>query len=86
MLAAGRSRGAALGAAIALGVATLAGVVLLHSLPQLVRFGLPLAAGVALYVAATDLLPEVNRQHGLIYRLMFFGGVAVFLMLDMLGA
>ena len=76
----------ALGAATTLGIATLAGVILLHSVPSLVRFGLPLAAGVALYVAATDLLPEVNRQHGLIYRLMFFAGVGVFLLLDMLGA
>ncbi len=86
MLAAGRSRRAALVAATTLGIATLAGVILLHALPQLVRFGLPLAAGVALYVAATDLLPEVNRQRGLVYRLMFFAGVAAFLMLDMLGA
>lgn len=86
MLAAGRSRRAALVAATTLGIATLAGVMLLHALPQLVRFGLPLAAGVALYVAATDLLPEVNRQHGLVYRLMFFAGVAAFLVLDMLGA
>ena len=86
MLAAGRSRRAALVAATTLGIATLAGVMLLHALPQLVRFGLPLAAGVSLYVAATDLLPEVNRQRGLVYRLMFFAGVAAFLVLDMLGA
>jgi ZIP family zinc transporter/zinc and cadmium transporter len=86
MLAAGRSRRIALGAATALAVATLAGVVLLHSVPQLMRYGLPLAAGVALYVAATDLLPEVNRQRGLIYRFMFFAGVGLFLMLDMFGA
>src|SRR6185437_7968174 len=61
---------------------------LLHKLPEgftvgsvmLARVGLPLSAGVALYVAGTDLLPEVNRAHGVRYRLLFFLGVGAFLL------
>ncbi|MHB8301485.1 MAG: ZIP family metal transporter [Acidobacteriaceae bacterium] len=79
MLASGRSRGIALAAACALGAATVAGVGAIHLLPRLAVVGLPLSAGVALYVAATDLLPEVNRTHGVRYRVLFFLGVGAFL-------
>jgi ZIP family zinc transporter/zinc and cadmium transporter len=51
--------------------------------PQLVRYGLPVSAGVALYVAATDLVPEVNREPGIRMALVFFLGVAGFLVLRM---
>jgi ZIP family zinc transporter/zinc and cadmium transporter len=44
-----------------------------------VRGGLPVAAGVAIYVTATDLVPEVNREPGIRMALVFFGGVAAFL-------
>jgi len=52
--------------------------------PGLVRYGLPVSAGVALYVAATDLVPEVNREPGIKMALVFFAGVAGFLLLRML--
>jgi ZIP family zinc transporter/zinc and cadmium transporter len=39
---------------------------------------------VALYVAATDLVPEVNREPGIHMALVFFAGVAGFLLLRML--
>ena len=42
------------------------------------------AAGVALYVAATDLVPEVNREPGIRMALVFFAGVGGFLLLRML--
>lgn len=80
MLASGRSARAAFTAACALGAATVAGVAAIHVLPGMANVGLPLSAGVALYVAATDLLPEVNRAHGIRYRLLFFLGVAAFLL------
>lgn len=80
MLASGRGRSLAVGAAALLGVSTLAGVVVIRVLPALAHYGLPVSAGVALYVAATDLLPEVNREHGLQYRLLFLLGVAVMLL------
>jgi ZIP family zinc transporter/zinc and cadmium transporter len=39
---------------------------------------------VALYVAATDLVPEVNREPGIRMALVFFAGVAAFLLLRMI--
>ncbi|HZC42881.1 MAG TPA: ZIP family metal transporter [Acidobacteriaceae bacterium] len=80
MLASGRSARVAVSAACVLGVSTVAGVAAIHFLPTLAGVGLPLSAGVALYVAATDLLPEVNRAHGIRYRVLFFLGVGAFLL------
>jgi zinc transporter ZupT len=79
MLAAGRSRTAALVSGAIVAVATLAGVLVIGLIPGWVSAGLPLAAGVALYVTATDLLPEVNREPGIRMALVFFVGVAAFL-------
>jgi ZIP family zinc transporter/zinc and cadmium transporter len=84
MLASGRSRRTALFAAIALAGATMLGVLVIGLAPVLVRFGLPVSAGVALYVAATDLVPEVNREPGIRMALIFFAGVAGFLLLRMM--
>jgi zinc transporter ZupT len=79
MLASGHSRTAALSSAIIVAAATLAGVLVINFFPAWVRGGLPIAAGVALYVTATDLVPEVNREPGIRMALVFFGGVAAFL-------
>jgi ZIP family zinc transporter/zinc and cadmium transporter len=83
MLASGRSGRVAFIAACALGAATVAGVATIYFLPGLAAVGLPLSAGVALYVAGTDLLPEVNRAHGVKFRLLFFLGVGAFLLARM---
>jgi zinc transporter ZupT len=45
---------------------------------------LPLSAGVAVYVAATDLVPEVNREPGIRMALVFFAGVLMFMLLRLL--
>ncbi len=84
MMASGRSRTAAFYSAVALAAATLAGVLVIGMAPGLVLYGLPLSAGVALYVAATDLVPEVNREPGIRMALVFFAGVGGFLLLRML--
>lgn len=81
MLASGRSRKAAVVAASVLATATLVGVLLIGLLPSWVEAGLPLSAGVAIYVAATDLVPEVNREPGIRMALVFFAGVLLFLLL-----
>ena len=83
MLASGRSSTAAFYSAVGLAVATLAGVLVIGLAPGLVLYGLPLSAGVALYVAATDLVPEVNREPGIRMALVFFAGVGAFLLLRM---
>jgi ZIP family zinc transporter/zinc and cadmium transporter len=82
MLAAGRSRAAAWGASALLGAATFAGVVTMVLLKASINVGLPLAAGVTLYVAASDLIPEVNQEPGMRMALLVFVGVAAFLILD----
>jgi ZIP family zinc transporter/zinc and cadmium transporter len=81
MLASGRSRTMALYSAVALAVATLAGVLIIELAPGWLPYGLPISAGVAIYVAATDLVPEVNREPGIRMALIFFAGVAGFLLL-----
>jgi zinc transporter ZupT len=84
MLASGLSRATAFWSAVALAAATLVGVLVIQLVPQWVPYGLPVSAGVALYVAATDLVPEVNREPGIHMALVFFAGVAGFLLLRML--
>jgi ZIP family zinc transporter/zinc and cadmium transporter len=84
MMASGRSRQAALTAASVLATATLLGVLVISFLPSWVEAGLPLSAGVAIYVAATDLVPEVNREPGIRMALVFFAGVLLFLLLRLL--
>ncbi|MFZ0661158.1 MAG: ZIP family metal transporter [Acidobacteriaceae bacterium] len=84
MMASGRSRRTALVSAIVLALATVIGVLAISLLPGWVEAGLPLSAGVAIYVAATDLVPEVNREPGIRMALIFFAGVALFLVLKLL--
>jgi ZIP family zinc transporter/zinc and cadmium transporter len=84
MLASGRSRSVAFYSAVALAAATLAGVLVIELVPSWLPYGLPLSAGVALYVAATDLVPEVNREPGIRMALVFFAGVGGFLLLRLL--
>ena len=84
MLASGRSRRMAFYSAVALAAATLAGVLVIELVPSWLPYGLPVSAGVALYVGASDLVPEVNREPGIRMALVFFAGVGGFLLLRML--
>ncbi|HEY0758362.1 MAG TPA: ZIP family metal transporter [Acidisarcina sp.] len=84
MLASGRSRRVALYSAVLLASTTIAGVLVINLLPAWVRIGLPLSAGVTIYVAATDLVPEVNREPGIRMALVFFAGVLIFFLLRLL--
>jgi zinc and cadmium transporter len=82
MLASGQSRGIAWGASVILGAATLAGVMVMALFRHQVAFGLPLSAGVTIYVAASDLIPEVNKEPGVRMALIVFVGVAFLFVLD----
>ena len=77
-LAAGASRTKALLAAAALGLATLIGVAVTGSAPLLGEYGLALAAGVTLYVAASNLVPEFQAKHGWRLPLSFFAGCGIY--------
>ncbi|HEV2619494.1 MAG TPA: ZIP family metal transporter [Acidobacteriaceae bacterium] len=84
MLAGGQGRRAALNSALFLGAMTLLGVAAINLEPNWVNAGLPLSAGVTLYVAATDLVPEVNREPGIRMALVFFAGILLFFLLRLL--
>lgn len=74
MLATGRSRAAALAAGAALGAFTLLGALLTSFLAhEHVGYALALSAGVTIYVAASDLIPEVNRERGALGWTVFAG-------------
>ncbi len=82
MLASGRSRRFAWAASAMLGVATFAGVATMAIFRQNVALGLPLAAGVTIYVAASDLIPEVNKEPGIAMALLVFVGAATLFVLE----
>lgn len=82
VLASGQSRRKAILAAGLLGAATILGVVLTSSLQGQLRYALPLSGGVTLYVAATDLLPEVNKEPNWRMALLVFVGLASMLILQ----
>ena len=87
MLASGRSPQKALIATAAIGAATLAGVIAVAVLDarmtDAVGYALPFSAGVTLYVAASDLIPEVNHkeERNPTVSIVVFVGVALFYLL-----
>ena len=85
MLAAGYSRAAAMGAGTALGVLTVAGALLTGIVAEgHVGYALALSAGVTIYIAASDLIPEVNREGGPALAWTVFAGLLFFVLADWL--
>ncbi len=82
VLASGQGKRNAILAAGLLGAATLFGVLLTSALQGQLKYALPLSGGVTLYVAATDLLPEVNREPNWRMALLVFVGVASLLIMQ----
>jgi zinc transporter ZupT len=82
VLASGRSRRAARWASAGIAVATLVGVVAVGVVRDAVPYALPLSAGVTLYVAASDLIPEINRENRRAASLVVFLGVALYYMTE----
>jgi len=84
VLAAGKGRREVLIATSLIGATTLLGVLLFYMLGRNIGFSvayaLPIASGVTLYVAASDLIPEVNHHGGKspLVSLSVFAGVALF--------
>jgi ZIP family zinc transporter/zinc and cadmium transporter len=52
------------------------------ALASQLKYALPVSGGVTLYVAATDLLPEVNREPGWRMALLVFVGLASLLIMQ----
>ncbi|HXX18384.1 MAG TPA: ZIP family metal transporter [Candidatus Acidoferrum sp.] len=84
MLASGQSRQMSFASSAILGAATLGGMALMFALRSAVVDALPFSAGVTLYVAASDLIPEVNREPHAGMAVLVFVGVAILLALKML--
>jgi zinc and cadmium transporter len=78
-LAAGATRARALGAGAALGVATIIGALTTEYVAPLRYYGLALAAGVSIYVAASNLVPEFQAKRDWRLPASFFAGCALYL-------
>lgn len=78
MLASGNSSKRALGSVMLLGVVTVLGVLLTAFVGPLESHGLALSAGVTLYVAASNLIPEVQKERGVHFAGSVFLGVALY--------
>lgn len=84
VVAAGKGRKEVITATALVGATTLVGVVVFHLIGSNIGFSvayaLPVAAGVTLYVAASDLIPEINHHGGKspLVSLSVFAGVALF--------
>jgi predicted membrane-bound mannosyltransferase len=63
---------------VALGAATVLGVLLTEQVAPLARHGLAISAGVTLYVAASNLVPEFQAKRGGFTAAAFFGGALAF--------
>jgi zinc transporter ZupT len=85
VLAGGHSRAAAVAAGAALGMLTLGGAALTGLIAhEHVGYALALSAGVTIYVAASDLIPEVNREGGPPLAWTVFAGLLFFVVADWL--
>lgn len=83
MTASGQGKRPAFLSSVVLGAATLVGVGVMLVWRAHVGIALPVSAGVTLYVAASDLIPEVNHEPGARMALLVFLGVAVMLALKL---
>lgn len=77
-MAAGSGRGKAILAAAALGASTVAGVLLTGQVEWLQRYGLAVSAGVALYVGASNLVPELQESSGVRIPVSFVAGCGLY--------
>lgn len=82
LLLTGRTRRQAVIATGWLGVACVAGSLVMSAARGWVGIGLALSAGATFYVAASDLLPEANREEGVVFPFTVFAGVLLYLAAD----
>ena len=83
-LSSGFSNRQAFGASVLLGLATVGGVVAVFLTGSSPVYALPISTGATLYVAASDLMPEVNREPGVKLAFVVFAGVGLFLIAKLL--
>ncbi|MCZ2111442.1 MAG: ZIP family metal transporter [Dehalococcoidia bacterium] len=84
MLAGGHERRSALLSSVAVGAAGVVGALAMYPLQGLIGEGLAISAGVTMYVAASDLIPEVNRSDNGRVAVMVFIGVLMYYLAESL--
>ncbi|MGZ6154573.1 MAG: ZIP family metal transporter, partial [Gemmatimonadaceae bacterium] len=62
----------------ALAISTMLGALLTQQIPVLGQYGLPIAAGVSLYVGASNLVPEIQGKQEWRLPLSFFVGCLIY--------
>lgn len=83
MLASGNSPRKAIAAVLATAAATVAGALITPFVGAIAEYGLPLAAGVTLYVAASNLIPESQHERGVGVHGGFVAGVIAYVALQL---
>jgi zinc transporter ZupT len=82
MLAAEHRRRTSFLASAAIGVATMLGIISIFFLREVsekvIGFAFAFSAGIATYVGASDLIPEINRSKNRVIPLLVFGGMVLF--------
>jgi ZIP family zinc transporter/zinc and cadmium transporter len=84
MLASGNTRRQTTAGLFALIVATVTGAFITPIVEPMARYGLPLAAGVTLYVAASNLVPETQHERSWRVQVGFFAGVVAYFLIGLL--
>jgi zinc transporter ZupT len=84
MLASGNTQRQTLLGLCALVLATVLGALVTSVVEPIARYGLPLAAGVTLYVAASNLVPEAQHERSWLVQGGFFAGVVAFFLISLL--
>jgi zinc and cadmium transporter len=84
MVASGNTRRSAFLAVVLVGVATIAGAAATPLIRPLATWGLALATGVTIYVAASNLIPESQRQRSWVAQGGVFAGVIAFMLVRLL--
>ena len=82
-IASGRGKRGALIASGVLAASTLLGVLGMNRFAEAVHWALPISTGVTIYVAASDLMPEVNSARNIRMPLAVFLGVALFALCEL---
>lgn len=78
MLASGNNAKHALFGVLSIAAATILGAIITPAFGVLATYGLALSAGVTIYVAASNLIPEAQREHGWLIPGSVFLGVAAY--------
>lgn len=84
VMSAGKTGRAAINATLLIAVATFTGIFFVVIVDRAIAFALPLSAGATLYIAASDLIPEINREGNWRTSLFVFAGVAFFYLAHLL--